>query len=176
MKKLSIIGLFGGNSQVYDGQKIKTRIVTKEIEKELGENQVAKIDTYQWKKNPFKLFFNSIKSVYDSKNIIFMTDQGGIKVFPWLLVCTNLFFYRKLHYIVIGGWLVPFLKKHRIIAYFLKRMDNIFVETSIMKSGLQDLGFNNVSLMKNFKNLEVLSESQLVDSNEEVYSFCTFSL
>ena len=175
MIQVMIIGNIGGLEHVYDGQTIKTRIVIHELEKVFGKDRVKCIDTYKWKKNPFKLLYNTIKSVYNSKNIIFMTDQGGIKVFPWLLVCTNLFFYRKLHYIVIGGWLVAFLKKHRIIAYFLKKMDNIFVETSIMKSGLQDLGFNNVSLMKNFKNLEVLSESQLVYSNEEVYSFCTFS-
>ena len=175
MKKLSVIGLFGGNSQVYDGQKIKTRIVTNEIEKVLGKNLVVRIDTYQWKKKPFKLLLNSVKAVYNSKNIIFMTDQGGIKVFPWLLVCTNLFFNRKIHYVVIGGWLVPFLEKHSFLTACLKKIDSIFVETTKMKSGLEKLGFNNVSLMQNFKNLVPLTEKQLVYAEEEPYPFCTFS-
>ena len=36
MKKIAIIGHFGGNCNVCDGQSIKTRIVTDEIEKVEG--------------------------------------------------------------------------------------------------------------------------------------------
>ena len=175
MNRVTIIGLFCDKEQVYDGQTIKTRIVTQELENVLGKNQVARIDTYKWKKNPFKLFFNSIKSVYNSKNVIFMTDQGGIKVFPWLLVYTNLLFKRKIHYVVIGGWLVPFLEKHSFLTTCLKKIDSIFVETTKMKSGLERLGFNNVSLMQNFKDLVPLREDQLVYAEKEPYLFCTFS-
>lgn len=175
MKRVTIIGLFAGNEDVYDGQTIKTRIVAQEIEKKIGAGEVSRIDTFGWKKNPFKLFFDSIKSVCTSKNVIFMTDQGGIKVFPWLLVCTNWFLNRKLHYVVVGGWLVPFLKKNHIIAFFLKQFDGILVETSLMKFGLEKLGFKNVSLMQNFKNLEPLSEEQLVYSDKAPFRFCTFS-
>ncbi|MBQ3112833.1 MAG: glycosyltransferase [Phascolarctobacterium sp.] len=175
MNRVSVIGLFCGKEKVYDGQTIKTRIVTQELENILGKNQVARIDTYKWKKNPFKLFFNSIKSVYNSKNVIFMTDQGGIKVFPWLLVCTNLLFNRKIHYVVIGGWLVPFLEKHSFLTACLKKIDSIFVETTKMKSGLEKLCFNNVSVMQNFKDLVPLTEKQLVYSEKEPYPFCTFS-
>ena len=175
VNRVSIIGLYGGTGNVYDGQTIKTRIVVQEIEKRIGADEVSRIDTFGWKKNSFKLFFNSIKSVCTSKNVIFMTDQGGIKVFPWLLVCTNFFFNRTLHYVVIGGWLVPFLKKNRVITFFLKKLDNIYVETTVMKSGLEKLGFKNVSLMQNFKTLKPLSEKQLVCTDREPYSFCTFS-
>lgn len=175
MNRVTIIGLFCDKEQVYDGQTIKTRIVTQEIENALGKNQVARIDTYKWRKNPFKLLFNSIKSVYNSKNVIFMTDQGGIKVFPWLLVCTNSLFNRKIHYVVIGGWLVSFLEKHSFLTTCLKRIDSIFVETTKMKSGLERLGFNNVSLMQNFKDLVSLTEDQLVYAEKEPYPFCTFS-
>ena len=175
MNRVTIIGLFASNEDVYDGQTIKTRIVAQEIEKKIGKDEVTRIDTFGWKKNPFKLFFNSIKAVWESKNVIFMTDQGGIKVFPWLLVCANCFFNRKLHYVVVGGWLVHFLKKHHIITFFLKQFDSILVETSLMKSGLEKLGFRNVSLMQNFKNLEPLSEEQLVYIDNEPYRFCTFS-
>ena len=175
LKIVSIIGLYGGTGNVYDGQTIKTRIVAQEIEKKIGTDEVSRIDTFGWKKNPFKLFLNSIKSVCTSKNVIFMTDQGGIKVFPWLLVCTNCFFNRTLHYVVVGGWLVPFLNKNRIITFFLKKLDNIYVETTVMKSGLEKLGFKNVSLMQNFKTLKPLSEKQLVCTDREPYSFCIFS-
>lgn len=172
---VGIIGLFGGGNACHDGQTIKTQTVTREIEKVLGKDQVSKVDTYGWKKNPFNLLVKSILTVWNSQNVLFMTDQGGIKVFPWLLLASNCFFKRKLHYVVIGGWLVPFLRKHAFLKNCLKKMDNIFVETSKMKIGLEELGFKNVVLLQNFKDLVPLSEEQLIYIDKEPFPFCTFS-
>ena len=58
VKKVSVIGLFCQGQKIADGQSVKTRIVAEELEKSLGEENVWKIDTYNWKKNPIKLFFN----------------------------------------------------------------------------------------------------------------------
>ena len=54
-------------------------------------------------------------------------------------------------------------------------MDNIFVETSKMKEGLEGLGFKNAVLMQNFKDLVPLSEEELIYIDREPYPFCTFS-
>ena len=175
MKKVTVIGLFCTGQEVSDGQSIKTRIVTQELEKAFGIDNVRRIDTYGWKKAPLKLFANCILSVRDSKNVIFLTDGGGIKVFPWLLQLSNIFYKRSLHYIVIGGWLAPFLKEHKILANCLKNLDHIFTETSAMQEDLLELGFSNVHLLPNFKNLTPLKEEQLVMDHREPYCFCTFS-
>ena len=175
MKKVSVIGLFCTGQNVSDGQSVKTRIVADELERVFGRDQVARIDTYGWRKNPFKLFSNSISAVHNSSNVIFMTDDGGIKVFPWLLLGANRSAKCALHYIVIGGWLVHFLKKHPFFANCLRQFDCIFAETTKMKTGLEQLDFKNVVLLPNFKNLSPLGADQLVYNDHEPYRFCTFS-
>lgn len=175
MKKASVIGLFCTGQTVADGQSVKTRIVTQELEKALGVEQVCRVDTYGWKKNPVKLLINCFKAVCTSSNVVFLTDEGGIKVFPWLLRCINIFHRRRIHYVVIGGWLVPFLKKHALLRACLKKLDNIYAETTEMRKGLESAGFSNVSLLPNSKNLTPLKEEQLVFSYQAPYPFCTFS-
>ena len=175
MKKLTVIGLFCGDQDVADGQSIKTRIVFREFEKSLGVEQIRKIDTFGWKKHPFRLFYRSVKAVQDSQNVVFMTDAGGIKVFPWLLTCANIFKKRPIHYIVIGGWLIGYAEKHKLSARFLKKLSGIFVETQVMRRGLERLGFDNVFVMPNFKDLSVLTEDQLSAPAGEPYRFSIFS-
>ena len=118
MKKVSVIGLFCTGEKVADGQSIKTRIVTREFEQSFGEENVLKIDTYGWKKKPLRLIRNCIQAMRHSANVVFMTDMGGIKVFPWLLTCMNVFTRRTIHYVVIGGWLVHFVQKRRLLTFF----------------------------------------------------------
>ena len=55
MKKVTVIGLFCTGKEVSDGQSIKTRIVTQELEKVFGTENVRRIDTHGWKKAPLKL-------------------------------------------------------------------------------------------------------------------------
>ena len=175
MKRITVIGLFCEGMEVSDGQSIKTRIVTEEIEKNLGKEQVARVDTYGWKKNPVRLLMNCFLAVRNSTNVMFLTDEGGIKVFPWLLLLVNTLYRRSLHYVVIGGWLVPFLGKHPFLKACLKKLDHIFAETKEMQKGLERLEFSNVSLLPNFKNLTPLREEKLDDTYSEPYSLCTFS-
>ena len=175
MTKVSVIGLFCTGREVSDGQSIKTRIITEELEKALGAQHVRRIDTYGWKKHPVKLFADSVRAVLQSENVVFMTDAGGIKIFPWLLLGANLFCRHKLHYVVVGAWLVSYLEKQPLIAAFLRRFDTIFVETTVLKEGLEGLGFRNVRLMPNCKPLEILPREQLTGEQTEPYRFCTFS-
>ena len=175
MKKVAIIGHFGEGKKFYDGQTIKTRIFAQEIEKKVGQENVIHIDTFGWKKHPILLLLNCAKSVFHSKNVVFLTDEGGIKIFPWLLLSLNAFCRRKLHYVVVGGWLVHFPQKHRFIAACIKRLDGVWVETNYMKKELEALNFRNINLLPNFKNLHPISEEQLVYIKKEPYLFCTFS-
>lgn len=174
-KKVTIIGHFGGSGEVADGQCVKTRIFSQELDKILSADNVGKIDTHDWKKNPFKLFLKSIVAVQQSDNVIFMTDEGGIKVFPWLLQLANPTKRCKIHYLVVGGWLLHFPEKHKFLTTCLKRLNGIYVETNAMKSGLEGQGFSNLYLMPNCKNIPVLDENEMVYSSEEPFKLCTFS-
>ena len=118
---------------------------------------------------------DTVTNVQTSENVIFMTDEGGIKVFPWLLLGANVLGKCRLHYIVIGGWLVHYLRRHGFIRACLKRYAGIYVETTIMKRELEKMGFRNIVLMPNFKPLSPLVPEQLPMCYDEPLRFCTFS-
>lgn len=175
MNKIAIIGKFRTAQGIADGQAVKTTIIYEELKCVFGKEQMMPINTYGWKKRPIRLFTSCISAVWNCDHVIFMTDAGGIKVFPWLLRGANVFGKCKLHYVVVGGWLVSYLKKHRFLSSCLKRFSGIYVETSVMEKGMEELGFTNVCLLPNCKPLSPLSESKLVSCGDEPYKFCTFS-
>lgn len=175
MNKVAVVGYFFAENQVYEGQGVKTKIITEELEHLLGEKNLLRIDTYGWRKHPLQLLLKCMRAVWMCDHVIMMTDEGGIKIFPWLLLGSNILGKCRLHYIVIGGWLVKFLEKHKFLRTCLKRFDGIFVEAHAMQSGLEKMGFQNVLLMPNCKAIVPLKEEKLVFNGHKPYKLCTFS-
>lgn len=83
-----------------------------------------------------------------------------------LLVLLNLFFKSKrIHYVVIGGWLPSFLKNKPLLSYFLKKVYMIYAETHHMQSALEARGFvGNVTYMPNCKPLRIVDTDDLIDN------------
>lgn len=175
MKTASVIGLFCTGIEVSDGQSVKTRIVTQELEKALGSEQVHRIDTYGWKKNPFKLLVRCLWAVWTSKNVLFLTDEGGIKVFPRLLQLANLFRKCKLHYYVVGGWLGAYLDRSADAVKTLKKLDAVYVELSGMERDLRNRGFENAVLVNKFRRMTPVSVDDLNLCPQQPYKLCYFS-
>ena len=175
MKKVCVIGHFGFGEELLNGQTIKTKIVTKELEKQLGKKQVMKIDTHGGVKAFIKLPFQVFSALKNCKNVIIFPAHNGLRIITPLLSVENKLFRRKLHYVVIGGWLPSFVEAKKILRRQLKRFDHIYVETSTMKKALQKQDFNNISIMPNCKELHILDESELVYNTSEPYKLCTFS-
>lgn len=175
MKRVCIIGHFGHGENLLNGQTVKTKIVTKEIVKELGKKEVSCIDTHGGVKALMSAFRQALTALKYHKNIIIMPAENGLRIFAPLLVLLNLLFHRKLHYVVIGGWLPEFLKKRKKLTKALMSFDGIYVETNTMRKALEIQGFNNVYVMPNFKDLNILKESELVYHHTEPYRLCTFS-
>ena len=161
MKKIAIIGKFHTDKGVVDGQAIKTTILASEVEKKVGTENVIRINTFGWKRRAIQLFAESVSATMKCTDVILMTDAGGIKVFPWLLLLSNVRKQCRLHYSVVGGWLVHLLKKNKFLAQCLKRFDAIYIETHAMKRGLEALGFNNLHIIRNCKPLSPLAETKL---------------
>jgi glycosyltransferase involved in cell wall biosynthesis len=176
MKKVCVIGSFGFNKNLLNGQTIKTKIIAKELSSSLGEDQVLKIDTHGGKKTLLKAPFQVIKALKNASNIIIMPAHNGVRVYTPLLSIFRAFFRRKkLHYVVIGGWLPNFIKGKKLLRKQLKKFHGIYVQTNSMKKALEEQGFKNVIVMPNFKQLTPLSESDLVYPLKEPYKLCTFS-
>lgn len=173
--KVCIIGHFGGDKVCLDGQTIKTKIITAELKKQLGENQVNIFDTYGGKKTLLKCFFKTFSLLKNNENIIMLPAHNGVRFFTPVLLFWNIFFHRKLHYSVIGGWLPEFLQKRKRLAKHLKRFDGIYVETNTMKNALEKQGFTNIFVMPNCKDLKILKPQDLVYPAGEPYKLCTFS-
>lgn len=174
-KRVGIVGHYGFGKNILNGQTVKTKIITKELEKQLGKDEVLKIDTHGGKKKMLKLLFQLPATMKNVKNIIMMPAQNGIRFFAPLLVLFNSFFYIKLHYVVIGGWLPEFLEHKKRLQNSLKKFDGIYVETNTMKINMEKLGFSNIYILPNCKELKILSENELVYSTSKPFKLCTFS-
>lgn len=174
--KVSVLGHFGEGETLLNGQTIKTKIVTEELQNQLGQEQVLKFDTHGGRKVLLKAPFQVISALKKSKNIIIFPAHNGLRVYAPLLRFFRKFFKnRKLHYVVIGGWLPEFLSQRKRLTKALKSFDCIYVETNTMKAALEDQGFDNVLVMPNCKKLTVLSEDELVYPQGTPYRLCTFS-
>lgn len=175
VRVISVLGHFGFGKELLNGQTVKTKVVTKELENQLGKEEVYKIDTCGGKKALPKLFFKSISALKKSKNVVILPAHNGLRFFVPVLNFFNKFYKRKLFYIVIGGWLADYLKDKKGLEKKLKKFNGIFVETSTMKKALEEKGFTNVFVMPNCKELGILTKDEMVYPKAEPYKLCTFS-
>ena len=175
MRKISIIGNFDIKNNSYNGQTIKTRIVADELESLYGASEIKRIDTAGGKSVVLRLLFQLFGCVMGSRNIIILPAQNGIKVILPLVVIYNLLFRRRIHYVVIGGWLAELLQRNRWLLPFVKRLHMIYPETQNMKTALAALGLHRVKVMPNCKPLHILSADELAGYNLRPMRFCIFS-
>lgn len=172
---ICIIGHFGFGQKLLNGQTIKTKIITAEIQRQIGEENVICLDLAGGVKKIPSLLFKVPLMLHKCDDFIMMPVENGLRFLTPLLCFWNHFFKRRLHYVVIGGWLSKFVSKKNQIKKGLKRFNGIYVETNTMKSALEVQGFENVFVMPNCKRLTVLSEIELVYPSGVPYKLCTFS-
>mgnify|MGYP000020190196 FL=1 len=175
MYKVAICGHFGGNKKFFDGQTTKTKNLYEVLAEKYGENEIYVIDTYNWRKNPFMLLKKCVTASKKSKNIIILPAHNGVKVFVPLFTRLKKIFNFSLFYDVIGGWLPSFVKDKKGLQKNLKKIDKIFVETNRMQKELQNLGFNNIEKMVNFKSIKPIKENEIKKDFKQPYHICTFS-
>ena len=175
-KIIGIIGYFATGKSKSGGQEAKTCTIADELCKQFGSEEVIKVDTTGGKSTLLKAPFQSWKSLKKTQNVIIFPAHNGVRVYVPLLSFFRKFFKnRKLHYVVIGGWLPEFLQKRKRLAKQLKHFDGIYVETNTMKRALEEQGFTNIFVMPNCKNLKILKPEELVYPTGEPYKLCTFS-
>lgn len=173
MYKIGLIGNYGSDSDLADGQTIKTEIVSSEIMRNIGESQIIKWNTCGSFFSLFKIPFVLLKYLALCRNIVIFPAQNGVKIIAPFLSFFNIFFNKNLHYVVIGGWLPEFLANRCLLSRMLKGFNWIYVETEIMKKKMNDLGFQNTCVMPNFKNIQVSTEIKCIKNKP--FKFCTFS-
>lgn len=174
--KISVLGHFGEGENLLNGQTVKTKIITDELQNQFGKENVLKFDTHGGWKILLKAPFQVLSALKNSKNVLIFPAQNGLRIYaPLLFLLRKLFKGRKLHYIVIGGWLPKFLPRRKFLAKFLKHFDGIYAETNTMKGALKEQGFSNVYVMPNCKKLTILAENDLIFPEGVPLRLCTFS-
>ena len=175
MKKIAIIGHFGLGLNLLNGQTIKTKIVAAELERAFGKEEVLKVDTHGGVVSLLKLPFMLLFSLAKSRNVVILPAQNGLFVIVPLLLIMNMFFQRKIHYVVIGGWMPSLIEKRPVINFFLKKIHQIYVETTVMRDALEKRSFSNVVVMPNCKPLNIISGTRINVDKDQVFRLCTFS-
>lgn len=173
--RVCVCGHFAFGENLLNGQTVKTKILTDEIRKRLGDENVYTIDTHGGKRKTVVVLRKLLKAIKNSENIVVLPAQNGLPIIVPFLVISNSLHGKKLHYVVIGGWLPAFLKKRKILTWSLKKINHIYVETRSMQRELEKQGFNNVCVMHNCKSLNIIKECDLVYPKDEPYKLCTFS-
>ncbi len=175
MIKLGICGHFGIGLNLLNGQTIKTKIVANEFRKQLGEEQVDIVDTHGGVKRVLSMCIETIGLFHKCENIMIAPARRGLLMYVPICTLYNFFYHRKLHYIVIGGWLNEYLNEHPRIEKKLKKFETICVETATMKTALEKRGFANIVILPNCKELKEYHLSELPQKYDEPYEICTFS-
>lgn len=173
--KIGIVGRFGFGKDLLNGQTIKTKSVVKALSTEMGEEHVLCIDTYGGIDMMLRLPFQCMNAMFGCKNLVILPAHKGIRVIVPMLSIFNIFFRRKLHYIVVGSWLSELLEGKKFLTWSLKKFDFIYAETTSMKQKLKAKGFDNVVIMPNFKDLVVSHEEEVPDHPGQCCRLCTFS-
>lgn len=171
-KKISIIGHFGGNEEILDGQTIKTKILYEELSSKTNWN-IKKVDTYYKAKKTFKLLKDSLVCLISSKKIIVLLSGNGMKFYFPLLYFSSKILGTKVYHDVIGGNLDKYVDEYPNFKKYLNGFKVNWVETDSMKSELEKRGINNCEVIPNFKRLNI--SYKYSPSHGKPYRFCIFS-
>lgn len=172
---IGVVGFFGNGISTAGGQEAKTCALTRLLQTYYGEKSICTVDTNNWKKNPLKLFLKVCRLAASNENVIMLPAQNSVRVFAPLFVLLRAFCRCKVHYAVVGGWLPKLSEEKRITAWFLKKLDGIYVETQSMHNALEAQGYANVAILPNFKFIEPICVEAMPTQYDRPLQVCTFS-
>lgn len=175
MYAVCICGHFGFNQSLLNGQTVKTKIVYQYLAEQLGEDNILVLDTHGGLRHVPRIVMQLFRALILCKNIVMLPAQNGVRVISPVLHLMNIFFKRKSHYVVIGGWLPEFVQGKSTLKHILRSFDTIYVETNEMKHKLEKQGFSNIVVMPNCKSLCPISPEELSPEHIKPYRICTFS-
>ena len=95
MKKAGVCGHFGFGRSLLNGQTVKTKNVTDELQKYFGDAQVAVADSCGGIKAMPRMAIDVLRLFKNCENIIMMPANRGLRVFAPLFLFYNKYFYHK---------------------------------------------------------------------------------
>ncbi len=173
--RIGICGHYSDTAIALNGQTVKTKILTEALEEAYGKENILRCDTHGWKKRIFSFGWDCFKLLLCCKNIVLLPAQSAIlSLFPMFVVFNRLF-RRKIHYYVVGGWLLDSIEEHPKLVKYLKEIDGIYVELHTMERQLIEKGFSNVYYVNKFRKLNIIPENEIPERAKLPLRFCLFS-
>ena len=172
--KIAIIGHFGGDENLLNGQTIKTKILYEELSQR--ENvRIRKVDTYYKDHNVFKLFWSFLVAIMTSKHFVLLVAENGMRMmFPILYFCSK-FLKKKVYHAVIGASLANRVNANPKYKKYINSFCVNWCETKGLTEKLLDAGVTNAELLYNCKRLTPVSINETDISPDQPYKLCTFS-
>ena len=176
MKKIGIIGHFGGDQNFLDGQTVKTKNL-KTLLEDYGGLQTYCVDTYLVKQHKLRLLLKSLVCLLKCKSIVILLSENGMNFFLPFLYYFNKIFHRRIFHDIIGSELIIMVKNNPKLVKYLNALQINWFEYQSGAKTLTDFGVNNMCVLPNCKKLEAVDPSAVEPyvSLDGSYTFCTFS-
>lgn len=174
VKKIAVIGHFGGNKEFYDGQTVKTKILCSELQ-EATEWKIKKVDTYFKSVKPIRLLIKSIWTLLTTKRVIVLLSGNGMKFYFPILSLFSKIFKTKVFHDVVGGNIDKIIENNPKFLKYLNSFKENWVETENLRKKVESIGIKNARVIPNFKRLDVVNVEDIQKEHSEPFKFCTFS-
>lgn len=177
MKKIGVIGHFGTGHTLLNGQTVRTLIMTEELNKHYGAENVYCVDTYNYRRRVLSVLWSSIKCMIKCDRIILLLSRNGCGVYyPMMHYCRRLFKFEVFNNNIGGGNVEQFKENKKWIKYCKSFAVNWF-QGKKQTLEMQGLGLENSEELPNMKTINVsLNETDLYKKKqEEPFRYCTFS-
>ncbi len=175
IKKIGIWGQYGDGGTIADGQAVRTTIITEELKKRYGNENISIVNTNNWKKHPFRFFLKSVGLLVNCKNVIILPADNGFKTIVPIYDIFNRLFKRSLYYIVIGGFLPKLLQDRPSYIRRLKKYRRLYVQTPNIKNDLEALGIRRIKYITNLKPIIPRDEQAIRLNTSKYVKVCTLS-
>ena len=149
MKKVLVLGYFGKQSHIQEGQSVKTRNMSR-LFKEMGCT-VDEFDTESFRYDKLA-FFKMIRQLFKCEKLCLLPAYNNLKYFfPIFFIFSKLFRY-DIYLFTIGGRLHIYLKSLPIHRWMMGRIKCIFNETHMLGNYLSDIySYTNLEYCPNIK-------------------------
>lgn len=175
MRKIGVIGRTAYNSDLCDGQTIKTRILVEELKRKYPYAKIKIADTFNYKVNFIKILLNIFLIVKNSQVIFISLSRNGMRVIFPIVNFLNRFFNKPVLHVCIGGSLDELVIKNKWMKKQLNKFRVNWVESVQLKERLMALGIVNAEYLPNFKRLDPVKAEALIQHNDDTFCFCTLS-
>ena len=81
-----MIGHFGKNKTLLNGQTVKTKIITEALREYFGNDSVVTYDTYGGVKTLLKAPFQVYSAIKNSSDVIIFPAHNGVRIYAPLLI------------------------------------------------------------------------------------------